>query len=81
MSRTAINIVAAVLFSGSAGALAACPAAVADPGECRPVDTATVCEEPGNAAVASVPAHEAEPSNGTQNGPYGPAGATPPVGN
>ena len=78
-----IKTVAVGLLSGSAIALAASPAAVASPGGCQPSDTVTVCEEPGSAAIAAVPADETGPASGseTQNGPYGPAGATPPVGN
>jgi hypothetical protein len=73
------RLIPAAMFSGMVIALAASPAAVANPAECQPTDTVTVCEETGSAAIAAVPGEQT--GSGTQNGPYGPAGATPPVGN
>jgi hypothetical protein len=81
VSHTLIKVAAAALVSGASIALATSPAAVASPGECQPSDTVTVCEEPGSAAIAAVPDPELANGSGRQNGPYGPAGATPPVGN
>jgi hypothetical protein len=79
VSATFAKLIPAVIFSGVVIALATSPAAIADPAECQPTGTVTVCEETGSAAIAAVPGEET--GSGTQNGPYGPAGATPPVGN
>jgi hypothetical protein len=73
------RLIPAAMFSGMVIALAASPAAVANPAECQPTDTVTVGEETGSAAIAAIPGEQT--GSGTQNGPYGPAGATPPVGN
>jgi len=83
VSATLAKMIPVAVFSGMVIALAASPAALANPGECQPGDTVTVCEETGSAAIAAVPGEEggAGEGSGTQNGPYGPAGATPPVGN
>ena len=83
MSAMFAKLIPAVVFSGVVISLAASPAALADPAECQPTGTVTVCEETGSAAIAAVPGEEsgAGGGSGTQNGPYGPAGATPPVGN
>jgi hypothetical protein len=73
--------------SGYAIALAFGTAAFASaaPDDCtRGSDTTVVCEAPGNAEISAVPGESTEQaggSAGSQNGPYGPAGATPPVGN
>jgi len=51
------------------------PVAWADPADnCTTVGSATVCDP-------SMSATPPQPGGGSQNGPYGPSGDTPPVGN
>jgi len=79
VSATFAKVIPTAILSGMVIALAASPAALANPAECQPADTVTVCEETGSAPIATVPGDAS--GSGDQNGPYGPAGATPPVGN
>lgn len=83
MSYTVKKLMTGVAISAAVVAFTVTPVAVAAPEECQSSDTVTVCEQPGSAAVAAVPAQENQPDgdSGAQNGPYGPAGARPPVGN
>lgn len=61
-------------------ALVASPAALATPTDCQTTDTTVVCEGPGSAGASVAPSPAGESDGSGQNGPYGPAGAHPPVG-
>ncbi|BBZ27584.1 hypothetical protein MMAD_18790 [Mycolicibacterium madagascariense] len=57
--------------------LVAAPMAAADDSNCAVDNTATVCQSDGSAAIVATPP---QVGDGAQNGPYGPAGDTAPVG-
>jgi hypothetical protein len=71
----------AALIVGAACAMGTSPDAGAQPSQCQPTESASVCELPGDAEIAVAPDQSGEtPGANTQNGPYGPAGSTPPLG-
>lgn len=75
MSMKSLAAVAALAASIGASLLVA-PLANADDAPCSGTSTVTVCDDGGSAAIVATP-----PQIGSgQNGPYGPAGDTPPVG-
>jgi hypothetical protein len=59
-------------------AIAASPAAFAQEPNCTNSGGATVCQSPGNSSEFAAP--PAGTGANSQNGSYGPAGDTPPVG-
>lgn len=67
-----------LLATCAAGAgIALAPVATAAPESCQNDVNATVCQAPGSASESATPPI---PGNGAQNGPYGPNGSTPPLG-
>ena len=87
MSLKLIKTAPIVSACAAAAAIAFGPTAFAEePNQCTDASGAIVCEEPGNASVMAPPPAVGGQSGGgnaanEQNGPYGPAGVTPPVGN
>jgi hypothetical protein len=76
------SLTAAAAAAAAIGiALAGGPSAAASPDDCQVTDSTTVCQGTGTADVATNPAEQTQGTEGSQNGPYGPAGSTPPVGN
>jgi hypothetical protein len=76
-----IRRITPALLTGAAAALITAPIAAAAPqDQCTVPQTSTsTCETSGNVAVPQDPAGGAVNAN-DQNGAYGPAGNTPPVG-
>lgn len=81
MSSTLKRLLPAASILGAVIALSASPSAVAEPDVCQPSGTVTVCQGPDSAEVDAAPGEQDQLGSETQNGPYGPAGSTPPVGN
>ncbi|MCV7421711.1 hypothetical protein H7K45_14275 [Mycobacterium yunnanensis] len=76
MSKKFLAALAALATTAVAPVMMA-PLASADDGSCNPDPTVTVCDDGGSAAIVATPP-QVDP--GPQNGPYGPAGSTAPVG-
>lgn len=67
----------AAFAAAAAASVLMAPLANADDEPCDVSASVTVCESNGSAALVATPP---EVSGGFQNGPYGPAGDTAPVG-
>jgi hypothetical protein len=82
MSRKIVMVFALVTVTAFVTILFSMPIAVAQQGdECTRNATTMVCESPGNSDVNVVPPTQpSQPGYGVQNGPYGPFGDIPPVG-
>jgi malic enzyme len=82
MSFITSTLTAAATVAAAVGiAIAGGPTAAASPDDCQITDATTVCQGTGTADVATNPGLQNQGVDETQNGPYGPAGSTPPVGN
>lgn len=77
MMRLTVSKTVLVAACAAGAGIALAPAASAAPDPCQNASGATVCQAPGSASESATPP---VPSNGVQNGPYGPNGGTPPVG-
>ena len=79
MSMKKISAASLLAAGAAVSTIAFGPPAWAD--DCNDSIDEVVCESPGNdQEVATPPAISGGEMDGDQNGPYGPAGDTPPVG-
>lgn len=79
MTRKTISVASALAAGGAALTIAMGAPASAEPAQdCTNVGAGQVCDDTSQSAVPSAPSTGGA---NVQNGPYGPSGNTPPVGN